>query len=177
MFLYVRVWVHVGVRLSATTGDHACVHAPAHVGRVSPVLSMAPLPPSPAALSEELIRRLLAVEVTSGSPAPACLALWRRAPMGPLFPEAPILETAWPGAPREELGPFLWGLLPAHRCYWECVSCSELRADCTSQRAMDLSQTPGGVGSTDPLDPDYTQRILSPSLETTLRSPWKEPLR
>ena len=39
--------------------------------------------------------------------------------MGPLLPETPVLEAAWPGAPREEFGLFPWGLLPANRRDWE----------------------------------------------------------
>lgn len=57
-------------------------------------------PPTPSSgLSEELIRQLLAVEVSSQSPAPACLVLQRMAAMGPALLKLPILEAVWPGAP------------------------------------------------------------------------------
>lgn len=75
-----------------------------------------PLPPCLAAVCELLIRRLLAVVVTSRSSVPAGTVLWRRTGMRPAFLEAPILEAF---LPREEFRSFLRGLFPANRHLWE----------------------------------------------------------
>lgn len=46
-FLYIRVCVHVGMRVSVTTGDHVCARVCAHVRWVAPVS----LPGPPSSLS------------------------------------------------------------------------------------------------------------------------------
>ena len=46
-FLYIRVCVHVGMRVSVTTGDHVCARVCAHVRWVAPVS----LPEPPSSLS------------------------------------------------------------------------------------------------------------------------------
>lgn len=133
------------------------------------------LPPSPSpGLSEELIRRLLAMQVTSQSPVPACLVLQRMAAMGPALLKLPILEAVWPGAPpgRRSPGPssgasrLLIGVTGRLR-QPELGDGFLLGADCPSQLTGRISMPQnlawGVVGSTDPLgakiDPGLLEQV------------------